>query len=315
MEGQFLHAPPMERTQPALWRPLDLYLDRLAPSSRRAMVERLRRAATLYGLPYDAVAWHTLTGADLAAIRDALQAEGASPSTINVTLAAVRGVARAARELGLIEWREIDDLGAVRQVSSAMQPLGRPLAQGEVAALFAVCLRDRTTAGGRDAALLIAMYAAGLYCTEAVALDCVDVRLTPATLRVKAGPGRRERVVDLAAAAADALAGWLAIRGRGPGRLFVRIGQGGRIVGECLAARSLNAIMHKRVEQADLAPIMPQDLRRTAIRDLFDAGASVLSVQRIVGQVQLETIARYDHRDPNHLPRGARHDETLYHKW
>ena len=315
MEGQLLHAPTADWAQPALWQPLDVYVDRLAPSSRRAMVERLRRAAALYGRPYEEVAWHALTGPDLAAIRDALQAEGAAPSTVNITLAAIRGVARAARELGLIGWRETDDLGAVRSAPPAMQPLGRPLAHEELAALFAVCLRDHTTAGVRDAALLIAMYAAGLYCTEAVALDCADIQLAPATMRVKAGQGQRERVVELADAAADALAGWVAIRGRRPGHLFVRIVRGGRIAGEHLEPRSLNAIVHKRADQADLAPIMPQDLRRTAIRDLFDAGASVLAVQRIVGQVQLATIARYDHRDPMHIPRRATHDETPYHKW
>jgi len=83
---------------------------------------------------------------------------------INLTLIVLRGVARAAAELGLGSDADADELHLVRGLSvpSNRPAPGQVLAPNVAAAVFAVCWQDRSMAGIRDLALLHGMYWAGL---------------------------------------------------------------------------------------------------------------------------------------------------------
>ena len=126
----------------------------------------LQRVVRITGLgrdyPVDAVAWHALNYEKVAAIRAALVRAGHSASTVNVTLAVLRGVARAAYNLGQMSAATYTRIRQVKDVRGERVPAGRSLAHRELAALMRVCAEDTTPAGARDAAIVGCMYVGGL---------------------------------------------------------------------------------------------------------------------------------------------------------
>jgi integrase len=197
-----------------LWNPVDAYLDGLKVETRRVMEGRLRSVARYLGVDHRAFAWHELGPERLAGIRDRLLEAGVAPGTINVGLAAIRGVARTARDLGIIGYARCAELVRVPNAPTDPDTLGRALSRREMSALFAACARDRYVAGLRDLAVLSAMYAGGMRASELSALELGDWTLEPPSLRIRVGRGYAPRTVLLGPTAADAVAGWVAVRGR-----------------------------------------------------------------------------------------------------
>ncbi len=78
------------------WPLLDEYLGALTPATRGVMRSRLRAAAAVLDADYEDVPWHELTAERVDRIREALLAGGTALGTVNVGLAALRGLARTA---------------------------------------------------------------------------------------------------------------------------------------------------------------------------------------------------------------------------
>ena len=275
--------------------PAAAYLTSLSPNGRLAMAKRLRAVAALLGVPAEAVAWQGLRFAHVAAIRQRLIERGAAPATVNLTLAALRGVARYARNLGLLPAEEYDRIRDVKLARGTRLPAGRAATGGELAALVRACAADSTPAGARDAALLAILYTGGVRRSELSGLDLADWSADPPTLRVR-GKGDKERLVPLAGGAAAALRAWLRVRGDRPGGLLLPINKGGRLCGEHVSDHAVYAVLRKRLAEAGVAHLSPHDLRRTFVGDLLDAGVDLATVQRLAGHASPTTTARYDRR-------------------
>jgi integrase/recombinase XerC len=286
---------------------VDAYLRHLSPGTRRVALGRLRAVARVLGQAEGVAGivaarrWDELAPSHLAAVRDGLLATGAAPGTVNVTLATLRGIARAARDLGLLAADTEQRLGLVRGVPIAHTPRGRLATPGEVRALFGACLQDHTVAGLRDAAILYSFSSAGLADAEAATLRVQDYAARPPALRIAArvtARARRPRRIPLTGEPAAAFERWRAVRGSQPGGLFLPLGRAGTLRGEGITVRALANVVRRRARVAGLAPLTPQDLRRSAIHELFEAGTSVSAVWQRFGYASALTIARYDHRDP-----------------
>lgn len=280
--------------------PALLYLARLAPGSRRTQQVALDRMAAL--LSKDEVTatdlpWHRLDAHQTQHIRSALALRYA-PTTANRMLAALRGVLKEAWKLRLMDADTYNRAASVENVPWFTSPRGRILPQEEIGALFAACDRDGTPAGIRDAALLTVLFAGGLRRSEAVALDVRDYDAMSGALTVRSTRDSRERIVYASGGAAQALERWIAIRGTGPGPLFVPINRGQKVLlrEQRMADQSVYKVLLKRGEQAGAAPFSSQDLRRTFIAGLLDAGVDIATVQRLVGHCSILTTQRYDQR-------------------
>jgi site-specific recombinase XerD len=173
-------------------------------------------------------------------------------------------------------------------------PRGRALSRGELASLFASC-RGGKPSDARDAALMAVLYAAGLRRAEVVALDVKDYEPETGALFVH-GKGNKERVAYIDNGAADAVRGWVHMRGEDPGPLFTPVSQTGNIEFRPMTDQAVYAILQSRARKAKVKAFSPHDLRRSCVSDLLDAGVDISVVQRFVGHANVTTTARYDRR-------------------
>ncbi len=215
-------------------------------------------------VPYEQVEWYQLRAHHVEWIRQALSERGVAPSTVNVTLSALKGIARRARNLNLMSSDEYDQIRDVRGAKGEREPAGRSATAGEIEALVRTCLRDRTPAGVRDVAMLGVLYIGGIRRAELAGLQLSDYIVDPPTLKVR-GKGNKHRAVPLTAAAAAAVDDWLHIRGGFPGALFVPLTQRGEIAGTSMTGRAISKMLLKRVGQAGVEHLSPHDMRRTFI--------------------------------------------------
>ncbi len=210
--------------------------------------------------------------------------------------AALRGIARYARNLNLITAEEHDRIRDVQAVKGSRLPAGRAVLEGELGALVRACAADPTPAGVRDAAIFAVLYIGGVRRSELAGLDLADWTPDPPTLRVRHGKGDKERLVPLVGGAADALTDWLALRGDRPGGLFLPITRHGKIAGERMTSHAIYNVLAKRQAEAGVAKLSPHDFRRTFVGDLLDAGVDLSTVQQLAGHASVTTTARYDRR-------------------
>jgi site-specific recombinase XerD len=237
--------------------------------------------------------WAALRFQHTAAIRAAL-AQRYSHTTANRMLSALRGVLRAAWELGLMPDADYHRAASIKAVKGETLPAGRAATAGELRALFGAL--DDSPGATRDAALLAVLYGAGLRRAEVVELDLSDYDAETGALKVRHGKGNKARIVYATNGAKGALDAWIELRGNAPGALFLPVQCNGKIIARRMTTEAVLKLLRKRAAQAGIETLSPHDLRRTFISDLLDAGADIVTVQKLAGHSSVETTARYDRR-------------------
>ncbi|CAA9558636.1 MAG: hypothetical protein AVDCRST_MAG18-888 [uncultured Thermomicrobiales bacterium] len=282
--------------------PLTAYLRRFSPRGRRSIIDRLRAVARLTGADpaaLERIPWEALDHDRVARLREALVASGSAPATVNLTLVALRGVARAARNLGLLSGEEFGRIEAVPRARGSRLPAGRAAARREIAAMIEICATNpgpEAVAGRRDAAVITVLAYTGLRRSEVAVLDLANLVFDrQSRLRVR-GKGDKEREVPLAPQVVAALQGWLAARGRRQGRLFRRVDRNGHILDSGLSDNAIWRIVAKRRDEAGLSRLTPHDFRRTWVGALLDEDVDLVTVQSLAGHADPKTTARYDRR-------------------
>jgi integrase/recombinase XerC len=215
-----------------------------------------------------------------------------SKATIARKLAAVRSCFRFLARRGALE------VNPARQVRSPR--LGRRLPSflpKDEATQLLDAGPAAGTAGLRDRALVELLYASGLRVAECCGLDVEDLDEGRRTVRVL-GKGDKERVVPVGEAALEALAAYLAMRGRARGALF-RNARGGR-----LTTRSALRIVKGLARRAGLGQrVTPHTLRHSFATHMLGEGADLRLIQELLGHSRLSTTQRYTHVSPEHLMR------------
>jgi site-specific recombinase XerC len=283
-------APKKAETNPAL-----IYLASLAPSGRRTMAARLTAAVQLMGGDLSKADWSALRFEHVTALRSRLSELGRAPASVNATLSALRGVARASWQLGQMNAEDYHRIAAVKNVRGSRLPAGRALTPGEIGALLDTCAGDETAGGARDAAVIALLYGAGLRRSEAAALDLTHYDSATGELKVL-GKGDKERLVPLEAGVTAALDDWLRVRGSNAGPLLCPVRKGGRVELRRMSAQAIYDALLKRGSGAGIQSLSPHDLRRTFASDLLDVSGDVSAVQKLLGHANVQTTMRYDRR-------------------
>lgn len=272
----------------------------------RAFAQALRRAAgVLFGpcgaTPLSDLPWQDIRYDDVELLKARLIERGYAVSTVNVTLAAMRGLLRHCRRLRLISPKDFDDIRDVRRASGSSLPAGRALSDSELARVFAEARRLTSPLRERDVALLAVAFTSGARRAEIAALDVADYSAAGLGLTLRATKGHRPRYAQLTAEAAFHLEAWLRHRGLEPGPLLCPVGATDQV----RVARLSPGAIYRRLRvlscRAGLRPCSPHDARRTVATRLLAAGADLGTVARQTGHASLNVLRTYDRRGDDAL--------------
>jgi integrase len=198
--------------------------------------------------------------------------------------------------------------------------VGKLLPPEAFPALLSACLSEGGTRGYRDAAVFVTTYCAGAFQRELASLDLSDWSRNPPSLRLGRGRGPFEdRTVPLGYEAANLLEGWVALRGRAPGPLFLPVDRYGAPAHDDDEGRvgpgAVRAALERRSKEARLPRVAHEDLRRTGLARLYEAGADSYAVADAAGTDSLR-VARL-HEPPPPAPRQTPKTSgtTAFHAW
>ena len=285
----------MKKTQP---NPATVYLNTLSPSGRRSMRSLLTTALTLLKKrqSIEQFRWQILTYADVVMIRMRLLEQGKAVNTINITLAALRGVMQSAFHLRLIKADDLLHIQSVKRLPNYTKQKGRGLSQSECKRLINQCARDKSVKGARDAALLGVMLITGLRRDELRRIDLSHYDRVHHELVVTCTKTHTERVCPITSSITKRLHAWLLVRGQAAGALFCPILKNEKVILRPLSTQAIYAIVQQRAEAAGLGKVTPHDLRRTYVTHLLNADVDINMVRQLVGHRDIKTTARYDYR-------------------
>jgi integrase len=233
------------------------------------------------------------------AIRAKLRELYPSAATANRHLYALKGVLKEAWRLGYMsaeDYQRAVDIKRIDGEKAASAERGRALRGGELAALIGVC-SDDTARGARDAAIIAVAYGAGLRRAEIAGLDLADYDGDKCQIVIRAGKGNKERVIPMNEGVCAAINDWLELRGPWAGPIFTKVYKGGHVSTEGLTAQTIYDMMAERADQAGVKHFSPHDMRRSFAGDLLDAGADLVTVQKLMGHSDPRTTSGYDRRD------------------
>lgn len=263
-----------------------------SPETRRAY--RRGIAACLTALGHGTLA--EVSGAELAAYRAALLADGRGAASHAVALAALRSFLRWAHRFGASTLTADVISGALRSPRVHVERPYNVLTDSELAA---VLVAARTV---RDRALIGVMAGAGLRVSEVVGLEVADVHEDAAgrgLLHVRHGKGGRDRLVPTSDSVMGLLRAYLQETGRtlgSDGPLFRSHDRGAvKRDRKRLTSFAASLVVHQAVNLAGVNAkrISPHSLRHTfAIRYLRNGG-NIVALAEILGHANVTTTQRY----------------------
>ncbi len=287
--------------------PASVWLDGLAPTGRRSMRSLLDLSATQLRDSATAVNddWSALRYVHVATLRATLAEQGYAVATVNMVLAALKGVAQTAFNLGQMDADALARIKAVKGVRGDSEAAGRALSREEVRLLLeATKAHPRQSRQKRDRAILLTLCGAGLRAGELVVLDTRDYDVATRTLTIRQGKGRKKRTVMVSPVVGKALEAWIKVSADHES-LFCRIHRSGSVTGQPLTTAGLAGILRQLQETAQISPFTPHDLRRTFITRLLEQGADLNIVRQLAGHSDISTTVLYDRRSAETLTQAS----------
>jgi integrase/recombinase XerD len=281
--------------------PAQLYLESLAPGSRRSQWSAVRQVVMILSggeVATGCYPWATLTMKDVGRLRREL-IETRAPATGRRYLSALRAVIEFAYLSGLMDHRRRDQLihpRSLAPIRGSSRPPGRALDPDEAGTFILACEIDGTASAVRDAAVFAVLYCGGLRGRELINLDLADVDLDMGRILIH-GKGAKRRLVVLSPDAVKLVKRWLEVRGAEPGPVFVPLMRSGSVSGLArVSYAALTRSIRRRAKRAGLARFTPHDLRRTFVTDLLGGGHRLEIVAHACGHANVNTTARYEVR-------------------
>lgn len=223
--------------------------------------------------------------------------EHRQPATGRRIMSALRGTLKEAWRLDQMttdQYMKAIDVKPIKG-SGPDAAAGRALSHGEKGAFLAACAADQTASGPRNAAIFGLAVFGGLRRAEIAGLQLVDYDAAAGWVSVL-GKRNKRRLVYIAPGVDVALADWLHLRGGAAGPLFLQINRGGNIQPLPISDDAVYKIVQRVAKRAGIKSFSPHDLRRTFAGDMLDAGADIVSVQKLMGHESSDTTGKYDRR-------------------
>lgn len=275
------------------------YLGGLSPSSRRGMADALGKLAVLLGSKSaNDVAWFRLGYQETAALQAKLVATGMNPDYAKKHVAALRGVLKASRRLGLMTSEQYDRATELERIRGSRIRNVKNLRVGDLEALLAATRDDEKPLRAlRDRAMLALLAGGGLRRAEAAYVTTEHFNRSTRTLLVR-GKGDKERMVPLPTWAARALAEFVDAR-HFDGPLLCPVSQRDEAEAVPLAGgQAVYVVLHRLADRAGLSAwTPPHGFRRAFGTGLLRNGTDVFLVSKILGHSNPATTSKsYDVR-------------------
>ncbi len=244
-----------------------------------------------------------------------LHGAGREPRGIALVLSCWRSFYRWLGNEGLVGFNPVQDVHAPK----AARPLPKALGVDDAVQLAELYDAEADPwSEARDGAIVEVLYGCGLRVSELTGLDAVASAAARGWIDLDAreanvlGKGGKRRQVPIGAKAAEALAGWLAVRAQcpalaaaalrdpaGAAALFIN-SRGTRMssqgVWKLLRARSLKAGL--------AAPVHPHMLRHSFASHVLQSSSDLRAVQELLGHANISTTQIYTRLDFQHLARA-----------
>jgi len=281
--------------------PVTLYLQGLVPTGRSSIRSQLKIAAAILNFEgeLEQMPWNIIEYQHLATIRNTLQERHKAANTINLNLAALKGVMKACFNLGLISADQLMRLNDIKRVRGKRLPSGRSLTTQEIKKLYRACTQDNSPAGKRDHAIIAIMLATGIRRSEVIAIDVEDYNTRSGQLNIQSGKGNKQRTAYINVESRRILKAWINAKKKqgSKEKLFNPITKTGSIQNRQLSSHAIYEIIRHRAQQVQIESCRPHDLRRTFVTQLLEAGIDINTTRQLVGHTDIQTTARYDLRD------------------
>jgi site-specific recombinase XerD len=286
--------------RPASEHPAAVYLSQFTSTdSIPAMKSALEKIAVIVDVraTKDTLPWHQLRFQHTQAIRAEL-VRTYEPRTVNRMLSALRGVMKAAWQLGQIntdDYQRAMDFKGLK--TGALPPSGRVVSIEEVRTVLIVAAGQEAPKSWRDQALLVTMFAGGLRRQEASALDTRNFDTATGAVTIRRGKGGKYRTTYLAEGYREWVEPWAKFqRECACVPMFVRWNKDKGPTTQRLSNAGIDYVLGELVELAKIPDLTPHDLRRTFATDLLENGADILMVQKLMGHADVKTTSIYDRR-------------------
>lgn len=205
-------------------------------------------------------------------------------------LSAVRQFTRFLKRAGYA----LVDAGLAVQMPRPSKRLPRGILSEEDMAKILSMPDVRTLRGYRDRTILEVLYSTGIRSGELGALDIGDFDFGTGRLCIRAGKGKKDRVVPIGAVATEYLAGYIRnVRPRfenaESGKALFLSWTGKRLVGKTFVGE-----MQKYIQKAGIEwRVVPHALRHTCATHMLRRGANLKHIQEILGHESLATTEKY----------------------
>ncbi|MEB3197227.1 MAG: tyrosine-type recombinase/integrase [Candidatus Sericytochromatia bacterium] len=155
-------------------------------------------------------------------------------------------------------------------------------------------LREDSPADRREAAIVKALYYTGMRAGELVGLNIEDLFLEERELRVF-GKGRRERMLPISEALAQAIQTWLEVHPVGKGPLFISLQNHHRRLSYDSVYKTVKCVMAR----AGLGnrKFSCHKLRHTFATRLINRKVSIDKIQKLLGHRRIDTTTIYAHTE------------------
>lgn len=292
--------------------PAHLYLATLSQGqSQHRVVRLLNQTAKFFGwTDLDQCQWEKIQYPEIIFMRNRMSDAGNSPSTINLRISILKGVAFQSWTQGLIDDHTWMTIKSIKGVRGSRVEKGRALQQKEMAKLVFHCEEDNSLKGIRDAAIFMLGAGCGFRRAEIVNLRLDGIDKVNRSVRV-IGKGNKERLVLCSDTVWEYLSKWLSCRENVPPigipNVFCVIYKGTHIdTSRPLTESAIYKMLRTRALESNVNAFTPHDLRRTFATRLFENGNDANIVRENMGHSSILTTQRYDKRDKDKARQATR---------
>ena len=239
--------------------------------------------------------WHELDPTQVKSIQAMLTADGRQPRTVNKMMSFVKGVMRAAWDLGQVDDHTLLKIERMKPLKVGKKvDVGRVISLADQQAFIRVCEAGNSAAGYRDAAILSVFLSTGARRSDIANILFEDYDTDTGCIILRDRKNGDDDTVYIDNGGKESLDKWVAKRGDFPGRMFTRVRKGGKIFQDALSRQAIHDLIQRRCIQAEIEPFTCHDARRTLATQELEKGTPVADVAAMLGHKSLDQTMQYD---------------------